>query len=83
MSKQEFDPEKVQRWDTGIGSTELTPAYVIVHPNPQGAWVLAGEYDRLLALYREAIKPKPMVAFEPTPWQEPGNPPPWWKVPRY
>lgn len=40
MSKQEFDPEKVERWDI---------------LSSKGPFVLESDYDRLLALYLEAI----------------------------
>lgn len=59
MSEQEFDPEKVTTWMPYAPGCE-----------PDGwpeTYKSAADYDRLLALYREAIKPKPSTPIRKCP----------------
>jgi len=51
VDKEEFDPETVKRWDEGQGERWT---------DPDGYWVLAEDYDKLLELYRK-VKPKTLV----------------------
>jgi hypothetical protein len=47
VKRDEFDPEKVRRWQS------------LTAPRDKRTVVDASDYDRLLALYREAIARKP------------------------
>lgn len=55
----EFDPSKIERYDCTTGGS----GYGEMELSEFGAYVLASDYDALLALYHEAVNEEALLRY--------------------